>query len=109
MNLQEKMQYVADEVKKVEAWAENNRSSHWYDDFVWEINSRLKPIKKFADENGIPFFVDAEVIADKHYDDTDGYSEEESSSEWDYDDSEYDESEYDEDESEIEEDESSDW
>ena len=98
MNLEQKLAYVAEEVKKVEKWAEENRSSRWYDDFVGEISWKLREVRMFARENTVPFIVSAEEIADKHYDDTDGYSEEESSSYYEEESSEYDEPEEEDDE-----------
>jgi phenylacetate-coenzyme A ligase PaaK-like adenylate-forming protein len=101
MNIQEKMQHIADEVKQVETWAKANNNSYWYNEYVSRIETKLRPIREFAKFHKLPFTIDAETIADKNYDDTDGYSEEESSSSYyeeDYS-SDYDESEYEEDES----------
>jgi len=104
MKLEQKFAYVAEEVKKVEEWAANNSNSYWYNDFIYQITCKLRPIKQFAEENNIPFVVSAEAIAEKHYDDTDGYSEEESSSYYEEpESSEYEEEEYDESEYETEE------
>jgi hypothetical protein len=100
MNLEEKLAYVAEEVKKVEEWAKENRSCYWYEDYHYNIVSRLLEIKKFAKENEIPFLVSATEITDKNYDSTDGYSEEESSSYYE----ELESSEYEEDEDEEDED-----
>jgi hypothetical protein len=107
MKLSEKLAYIAGEVKKVEAWAEDNNSSYWFDQFVSEINYKLNHIRRFAQENNIPFIVDAEDIARKNYDDTEGYSEEESSSFYEDESSNYDESEYEEEEDDEETEESS--
>lgn len=108
MTIEKHFAHVAEKVKEIEAWAEGNRSSYWFDDFVYEIQGRINEVKKYADENGVPFFVDASDIARKNYDDTDGYSEEESSSEYyEEESSYYEEEEEEEDDDEYEEEESS--
>lgn len=83
--------HVADEIKKVEAWAKENENKYFFDDFHDNIVDQLVDVQQFAKENNVPMVVTAESIARKFYDDTDGYSEdeessseyeEESSSEW---------------------------
>lgn len=108
MTIEKHFAHVAEKVKEIEAWAQENRSSYWYDDFVYQIRRRIEEVKHYADAEGVPFFMDANEVADKNYDDADGYSEEESSSEYyEEESSEYEEEEEEEDDDEYEEEESS--
>lgn len=100
MNLEQKLAYVAEEVKKVEKWAEEHRNSYWYDNFHDRIVDELHDVRQFAKENNIPFIVSAEEIARKNYDDADGYSEDESSSYYEEESSDYEEEEEDDEETE---------
>lgn len=78
--LETHLQIIAEKVKEVEKWAEENRDRHWFDEYLFQIQYRLNEIKKYAEENNVPFLANARDIAEKHYDDAYGYSEEESSS-----------------------------
>jgi hypothetical protein len=79
INTYEHYEKVAEMMKELEKWADEKRLAYWFDNYVREIEDRLKPIKEYAKEHQVPLFVQAETIAHKHFDDADGYSEEESS------------------------------
>ena len=89
--LEANFKHVADEIKRVELWAEKNRSDYFFDEFHDNIVDELAEVQQFAKDNNVPILITAETIARKFYDDADGYSEdeessseyeEESSSEW---------------------------
>lgn len=108
MTIEKHFAHVAEKVKEIQAWAEENRSRFWFDDFVHEIQEQIDEVAAYAGEHDVPFFMSAREVADKNYDDADGYSEEESSSEYyEEESSEYEEEEVEEEDSEYEEEESS--
>jgi hypothetical protein len=92
---------VAEKVKKIEQWAKENRSSYWYDDYSSRLREMVNEVKKYAGEHNVPLFINYVDIADKNYDDIDGYSEEESSY-YEEESSYYDEEDEDEDEDDDE-------
>ena len=96
--MENKLIYLANKLREIEDFCEDH-SEDRYDDVLWEVEQMIKELKKYADENGVPFRADAEEIVNRCWDGDLDYEEESSSY---YEDDSYYDDEEDEDSNEDE-------
>lgn len=62
----EKLQYVFDEVKKIEQFAMDND----YEDYGWlesKLQHKIAQLEEYCNEHGIPLLVNVDELMDKHW------------------------------------------